>query len=229
MKPIFITDEGKKLIASAVGGGDPIRFTRISTLDPEKKTAQSTLISGVSRSGDLCEVFGILDNSEVLEGYYIHGLELFAQSAGEESGEILFGFCEENSDAFYMPAGSENSRTEVTLRIALTADCSESIILRPNSDAYASAIQVREEIARLDEVISRKITEHDLSSDVHNALLQKNNITAEKITGLGDRLDIIEIILKSDAMTNSAAVAFADLSGVEFNGIWNNTLKRIEF
>lgn len=206
MRGIVITDEGKSLLAAALGGESAISFSRICTYNGEKNVMQNTSVSGITKSGNLCEVYGILDNSEVSEGYYIEGLGLFAQSGGEE---ILFGFCEENSDAFYVPAGSENSRTEVTLRIALTADCTDKIILRPNSDAYASAVQLYEEIARLDEAIDQK--------------------TAEKITALGSRVELLETILQSEISANSSVVGFTDLEGVEFNGIWNTQLNRIEF
>lgn len=206
MKPIFITDEGKKLIAAAVGGEDPVNFTGIRTYDQEKKIAQSAPISGISRTGELCEVFGIIDNSEVREGYFIQGLGLFAQS-GE--GEILFGFCEEDSDPFYMPAGSENSRTEVTLRISLTSDCTDKIVLSPNSGAYASAALLHEEIGRLDDAITKR--------------------TDGGIADLSSRLEVLETVLLCEPMAYSTAVAFNDLDGVEFDGIWNFDLKRIEF
>ena len=209
MKPICITDEGKDLIAAVIGGENPINFTRICTFNsvvPEKKIVQSTPISGITRQGNLCEVFGVLDNSDVREGYSIEGLGLFADSAG---GEILFGFCEENSDAFYVPAGTENSRTEITLRIALTADCSDKIILSPNSDAYASAVQLTEEIARLDDEISRK--------------------TSDEILALDHRIDVLETVLQSEITAHTVVVTFGNLNGIEFNGIWNNKLSRIEF
>lgn len=216
MKPILITGEGKSLIAAAFGGEAPIKFTRITTLDAEKNTMQSTPVSGVSKSGDLCEVFGVLDNSGVSEGYCIQGLQLFAQGNSPEAPEILFGSCTEDSDAFYMPAGAVNSRTEVTVRIALTAECAENIILRPNSDAYASAVRVYEEIARLNAVIENRISDHDRVSD-------------EKILELGGRLEVLETVLQGGSMTNSAVLTFGDLNGVLFNGIWNKTLNRIEF
>lgn len=207
MKPIVITDEGKNLLAAAVSGEALIQFSRICTYDNTKKTMQSTPVSGITKAGGGCEIFGVIDNSELREGYSIEGLGVFAQS-GEE--EILFGYCEENSDAFYMPAGnSENSRTEVTLRIALTADCSDAVFLSPKSDAYASAVQLYEEIARLDDVINEK--------------------TDSKLTALEGRLEILEIILQNGSMAYSTTVAFNNNTGIEFNGIWNTTLHRLEF
>lgn len=207
MKPIVITDEGKNLLAAAVSGDALIQFSRICTYGNSKKIMQITPVSGITKAGGVCEIFGVMDNSELREGYSIEGLGVFALS-GEE--EILFGYCEENSDAFYMPAGnSENSRTEVTLRIALTADCSDKIYLSPNSDAYASAVQLREEIARLDDVINEK--------------------TDSKLTTLESRLEILESVLQSGSMENSTTVVFNNGDGIKFNGIWNTSSRRLEF
>lgn len=195
MKPIFITDEGKALIAAAVGGEDPINFTRICTFDsvyPERHIAQSALISGIARNGSLCEVFGVLDNSELCKSYCILGLGLFADT---EDGEILFGVCEEDRDAFCMPAKTDNSRTEVTLRIALTADCTDNVILSPNSDAYASAVQLREEIAGLDGRLSGKAdsdhthddryyTETEIDSKLNGKAAAAHTHNASEVSGL---------------------------------------------
>lgn len=239
MKPILITDEGKNLIASAVSGSDTISFSRICTYDHGRKIVQSTPVSGIERRGNLCGVYGILDNTQVREGYYIEGLGLFAECSG---GEILFGFCEENYDAFYMPAGNEKSRTEVTLRIELSADCPDNLInnliLRPNSDAYASAVHLQAEISRLDDrinslnfdiAITEKINEHNLDPDAHSAFLAQNNVTNAKFSALISRLDAVETVLQSDITANSAVISFADLNGAVFNGIWNNSQSRIEF
>lgn len=207
MKAIKLTDAGKALIAAAVGGEAAVNFTRIGTYGPEKNIVQQTPVSGVSRRGNLCEVFGLIDNSELCEGYSIEGLALFADNGG---GEILFGECEENSDAFYMPAGNpEKSRTEVTLIISFVCGHSEKISLAPNSGAYASAVQLEEEIARLDEALAEK-------TDTKTAQLQT-------------RLEVLETVLQSGSMENSTVLVFDGLDGMEFNGIWNFELQRIEF
>lgn len=246
MLPLHITEAGESLIASTLGGESGILFTRICTSSSEllsdaldEITAldikQSAPISGISRNGNNCEVFAVTDNSGLSEGYFIRALGLFAQSEDEE---ILFGVCVEGADAFYMPAGGVNSRTEVTLRIALSAEDSENVLLIPDTGAYASAVHLREEISRLegridaldfDDAILRKITEHDQNKEAHGELLAENGITGAEANALKARVLALETVLQCAISSNPFAAVFSDLEGLCVNGVWNTEKSRIEF
>lgn len=242
MLPLVITSAGENLISSVVGSGEGIVFTRICTSAQSLSESQlkeiasleimqSADVSGRSCSGNLCEIFSVLDNSGLMDGYFIRALGVYAQSS---SGEILFGVCIEDSDAFYMPAGSDNSRTEVTLRVALSMLNSSDISVAVSSDAYASAVLLSAEInkinSRIDaldfnESILRKIDEHNLDDGAHPALLGQN---AEIIT-LQNKVAALEIAAGTEIASNPFVVSFSNLDGVEVNGVWENSAARIAF
>lgn len=242
MLPLIITSAGENLISSMVGSGEGIVFTRICTSAQSLSESglrelasleimQSAAVSGRSCSGNLCEIFSVLDNSGLGAGYFIRALGVYAQSG---SGEILFGVCVEDSDAFYMPAGSDNSRTEVTLRVALSSLNSSDISINVGSDAYASAVQLNTEIAKLNsridaldfnDSISRKILEHNLDGGAHPALLGQN----ADIIALQNKVMALEIAAGTEISSNPFVVSFSDLNGITADGVWENSAARIAF
>ena len=241
MKELIITSAGEELAARLVGGITTARFTRVCAscgdysgrdrnslklLSELKDICQSAAVSGVRRAGpDSTEIFAAMDNKELKEGYYTRAIGLYAEDGNEN--EILFAVCADGGSPFYMPPFKGGTVSGVSYKLKVRIGDLEKMNFDVSSEVYATAIQLEDEVKRINERIDalsfeEVIVEHNESMDSHPKLLAQLN-------GLVGRVELLERAANEAITANPFSVTFGDLAGVEADGIWNSAQARLEF
>lgn len=242
MRELVITSAGEALAARLFGGITTARFTRICAscgdysaygrnslrqLSELDGVCQSTAVSGTHRVDEnTVEIYAAMDNKELKEGYYTRAVGLYAEDG--DKNEILFAVCTEDVSPFYMPPFMNGAVTGVSYKLKVRVGASENVIIDVSAEVYATAVQLEDEVKRINERIDAlsfddDIVSHNESADSHPKLLALLN-------GLTGRVDLLERAASGEITSNPFSMTFGDSEGIVLSeGIWNPAEARIEF
>lgn len=186
---LVITNKGQALLAKMIAGSGNIKFTKVSASGTEytdvhleeitslSNVKQTSLISKVALTNDdAIKVEAAFTNAELIAGYYIKTLGLYAVDPDE--GEILYAVTRETSGNCYIPAYNGITVSGLYVRLVTKVGNNQAVSLKVDQAAFATAIEVAELREELQCTIS-------VLSAVTNELSQY-------IRSLSNRLDILE-------------------------------------
>lgn len=156
MQNMVITNKGEELITKMIAGTATATFTKVQTSDYDYSSAvleeitslsnvkQEVLISSVTITDtSLVEVLARIDNSTLVDGYYIMALGLFATDSST-SEEILFGICIADQHPEYMPPFGGTTVTGASYRLNVKVDNSANVNIVIDPAAVPSMEQVQD-------------------------------------------------------------------------------------
>lgn len=242
MQDLIITSRGEQLAARLAGGIASAAFTKLcasaadysamktdelKSLDILSGICQEAAVSGVRLAeNSTIEITAAMDNLELKQGYYIRTIGLYAED--EDKNEILFAVSVEPDAPFYMPPFAGKTVSGVTYKLLAAFGGSENVTIGASSDVYASAVQLEDEVRRINERIdslsfSEEIDSHNKNERSHPKLLEKLNV-------LDGRLELVELAAGGKITANPFLVTFGNLTGLtSVTGIWNRDAARLEF
>lgn len=241
MKELIITSAGEALAARLVGGMTTARFTRICAscedysdrdrnslkqLSELDGVRQSAAVSGTRRVDPYSvEISAAMDNKELKEGYYIRAVGLYAEDG--DGNEMLFAVCTEDISPFYMPPFTNGTVSGVSYKLKVKVSDSEKVIIDASAEVYATAVQLEDEVRRINERIDALSFDDDIVS--HNESADSHPILLERLNGLAGRVELLEKAVSGEITSNPFTVTFGDLDGIMVDGIWNSAEARLEF
>lgn len=147
-KQLIITDRGQALMAKMLAGTGNVQFTKISVSDTTytdgqlpgltalSSIKQSTLISKVLRTNNVAvQVEGAVTNSEVVSGYYMRTIGLYA--IDPDLGEILYAVTIA-SQAGYMPPYNGITVSGAYFKLVTTVSNASNVSLNVDPAAVAT-------------------------------------------------------------------------------------------
>lgn len=241
MRELIITYAGEELVARLVGGITTARFTRLCASDKDYSNRdrealkrlseldgirQSVEISGTRRA-DPCsaEIFAAMDNKALNEGYYTRTIGLYAED--REGKELLFAVCSEDASPFFMPPFTGGTVSGVSYKLKVKVGNSESINISVSADVYATAVQLEDEVKRINGRIDALSFDDDIVS--HNENAASHPKLLELLDLLGERVEMLERAVSEEITANPFSVTFGNLEGVEADGIWEPAQARLSF
>lgn len=181
---LVITDKGRQLIAKVVEGNETINFTKIKTsaydysgVDSKKLTdlkdiKQEALISSVEKiSGTHVEVIGMINNSNLQEGYDIKAVGLYAINSDSE--EILYGISIPDKYPDHMPAFENKTLSAISYKLITKVDNSEQVNIELNHEGVPNITQfndLKKVVIETKEFINEHITKGILSEEGSHGL-----------------------------------------------------------
>lgn len=241
MRELIITSAGEALVARLVGGITTARFTRLCASDEDCShrdrnslralselggIRQSALISGTRRADAYsAEIFAAMDNKSLSEGYYTRTIGLYAEDG--EGSEILFAVCAEDASPFYMPPFKGGTVSGISYKLKVKVGNSEKVNIDVSAEVYATAVQLEDEVRRINERIDalsfeEEITEHNENADSHPKLL-------ELLNRLDERIELLERASIEEITSNPFSIFFSDLDGINVTGVWKPAEAQLEF
>ena len=152
---LVITIKGQTLLAKMIAGSGNIEFTKVSAfsitytdaqlkeLTELSEEKQVSLVSKVTRTNEVAiKVEAAFTNAELVEGYYIKGLGLYA--VDPDYGEILYAVTREVSGNCYMPAYNGVTVSGVYVQLVTTVGNAENVSLEVNQAAVATVGDIME-------------------------------------------------------------------------------------
>lgn len=241
MRELIITSAGESLVARLVSGGSSARFTRIRTscrdysnldknalmqLSELDGICQSAAVSGTRRVDMVSvEISAALDNKELNEGYYTRAVGLYAEDEG--GNEILFAVCAEDAYPFYMPPFTGGTVSGVSYKLKVRVSNSERIIIEASAEVYATAVQLEDEVKRINDRIDALSFDDDIVG--HNENENSHPKLLALLNRLSERVALLEKAVSGEITANPFAVTFDDLDGIIADGVWVPSEPRLEF
>lgn len=163
MNDLIITKQGQSLIAKMIAGTDTAKFTKLQTsshdytsdslelLSELTEVKQEVEVSSVQRTDtSLVQVIAAIDNKEIVDGYYIRTIGLFAKDSKEN--EILYAIATDDKPD-YMPAFGGKTVSGVTYRLNTKVDVANQVIIELNPANSATI----EQVENLEKVVNTHI------------------------------------------------------------------------
>lgn len=181
----ILTTKGKALAAKVeagtcklsftklkVGNGQPTSLEGLTDLASPKQTI--TISSCTASDSGVCDVEGVLTNSDVETGYYLRELGLFATDP--DAGEILYAVTTDSNPDYWQAKDSATALAiALHMQIAITSADSVSASLDPSGLVSVADLET-----------------HNTSATAHANLLQVTK-TADKPASMADRGLWVEI------------------------------------
>lgn len=159
----ILTTKGQSLVAKMLAGSSGVEFTKLCTssatytenqlesLMELNNVEQTSLISKVTRTNDVAiKVEGVFTNVELVEGYYMRALGLYALDPNE--GEILYGVATETSGNCYLAPYNGVTVATAYIQLYTTVGNADSVSLEVDTGVYATIgdiMELENEIADL--------------------------------------------------------------------------------
>lgn len=153
-----------------------------------------------------------------------HGV--FAEDPDE--GEILLYVG--NLGAYYEPVPVRGPNDPVTSReypVSIGVAEGVEVVLGYMASAYMTAEDV--EVYCTTTILPILRAEAQRPIDEHNADPEAHPYLQDMISGIDDRLSLLELMFRTDVSGNAFTVTFKSLEGTVVTGVWNQPLARLEF
>lgn len=189
MRDVILTNVGKNLLQRAGAGETKIKFASMatsSTVYIESQIPnmveiadikQTSLVSSIEKRDDMIVISAPIQNADLLEGYYIHTLGIYAED--DNQNLILYAVSLADDNPEYMPPGTQQ---DIGIIFKVNSRIQDSEFVDFTIDPAASATmeqveQVRSEV----EGVQQELTVHkegNPSSDegVHGLRIRNKNI-----------------------------------------------------
>lgn len=152
MNDLIITKQGQSLIAKMIAGTDTAKFTKLQTsshdytsdslelLSELTEVKQEVEVSSVQRTDtSLVQVIAAIDNKEIVDGYYVRTIGLFAKDS--KQNEILYAIATDDKPD-YMPAFGGKTVSGISYRLNTKVDVANQVIIELNPANSATIEQV---------------------------------------------------------------------------------------
>lgn len=163
MNDLIITKQGQSLIAKMIAGTDTAKFTKLQTsshdytsdslelLSELTEVKQEVEVSSVQRTDtSLVQVIAAIDNKEIIDGYYVRTIGLFAKDSKEN--EILYAIATDDKPD-YMPAFGGKTVSGISYRLNTKVDVANQVIIELNPANSATI----EQVENLEKVVNTHI------------------------------------------------------------------------
>ena len=163
MNDLIITKQGQSLIAKMIAGTDTAKFTKLQTsshdytsdslelLSELTEVKQEVEVSSVQRTDtSLVQVIAAIDNKEIVDGYYVRTIGLFAKDSKEN--EILYAIATDDKPD-YMPAFGGKTVSGISYRLNTKVDVANQVIIELNPANSATI----EQVENLEKVVNTHI------------------------------------------------------------------------
>lgn len=184
-KGAILTTKGKALAAKVEAGSCKLAFTKLKVGDGQPSSLEGltdlvspqqiiTISSCTASDTGVCDVEGVLTNSDVTTGYYLRELGLFATDP--DAGEILYAVSTDANPDYWQAKDSATALAIVLhMQIAITSADSVTATLDPSGLVSVEDLQT-----------------HNTATDAHANLIQVTT-TADKPASMADRGLWVEI------------------------------------
>lgn len=241
MRNLIVTAAGEALVARLVAGDAEARFTRVCASSEDYSAWESSAMKALTELEGICqtvpvsgtrradpytvEIYAAMDNKTLEAGYYTRTIGLYAEDP--DGNEILFAVCVEPESPFYMPSFAGKTVSGVSYKLRVKVSNSEKISIEASADVYATAVQLNNEVKRINERIDGLSFEDEIKK--HNESEESHPKILEKLREFSGRLALVELAASDEITANPFSVTFGDLDGIKADGLWNDTQARIEF
>lgn len=163
MNDLIITKQGQSLIAKMIAGTDTAKFTKLQTsshdytsdslelLSELTEVKQEVEVSSVQRTDtSLVQVIAAIDNKEIVDGYYVRTIGLFAKDSKEN--EILYAIATDDKPD-YMPAFGGKTVSGISYKLNTKVDVANQVIIELNPANSATI----EQVENLEKVVNTHI------------------------------------------------------------------------
>ena len=235
-----ITDKGQNLIAKLMTGKQ-LTLSRImvgSGLCPDD-TEPRTLTDLVQPVAAATSTVPVYDGASVnmtveyrsnlnggLErGFWLNEFGVFA--IDPDDGEILIYYgCLGDYPQWVSPA----SDTGVDVRrfpITIVIEGSSGVKADYSYEAWITAEDMKEYCTA--SLLPLLLVESEKQIKTHDADEEAHPQIRNTVSNLDARLSLLELIINTDVTGNPFTVTFGNLDGIDVEGVWNATSKRVEF
>ena len=241
MQDLIITTRGERLAARLAGGIGHAVFTKVRASSADLSAWETDGIKALAELPDICqeaavsnvrltdnstiEVTAAMDNLELDSGYYVRTIGLYAEDG--DKNEILFAVSIEPGEPFYMPPFAGKTVSGAAYKLMVKMSGSENVVLGASADVYATAVQLEDEVKRL----NKRIDELTFTAEInaHNENARSHPTILNKLTALDRRLELVELAAGDNITANPFSVTFPNLDGITTDGIWNEAAARLSF
>lgn len=163
MNDLIITKQGQSLIAKMIAGTDTAKFTKLQTsshdytsdslelLSELTEVKQEVEVSSVQKTDtSLVQVIAAIDNKEIVDGYYVRTIGLFAKDS--KQNEILYAIATDDKPD-YMPAFGGKTVSGISYRLNTKVDVANQVIIELNPANSATI----EQVENLEKVVNTHI------------------------------------------------------------------------
>ncbi|MBS6062648.1 MAG: hypothetical protein KH972_02130 [Peptostreptococcaceae bacterium] len=163
MNDLIITKQGQSLIAKMIAGTDTAKFTKLQTsshdytsdslelLSELTEVKQEVEVSSVKKTDtSLVQVVAAIDNKEIVDGYYVRTIGLFAKDS--KQNEILYAIATDDKPD-YMPAFGGKTVSGISYRLNTKVDVANQVIIELNPANSATI----EQVENLEKVVNTHI------------------------------------------------------------------------
>lgn len=210
MNDLIITKQGQSLIAKMIAGTDTAKFTKLQTsshdytsdslelLSKLTEVKQEVEVSSVQRTDtSLVQVIAAIDNKEIVDGYYVRTIGLFAKDS--KQNEILYAVATDDKPD-YMPAFGGKTVSGISYRLNTKVDVANQVIIELNPANSATI----EQVENLEKVV--------------NTHIEKSVVGEEGVHGLryfDDELQIKGVEGWASAGTGGGGIAPSNVIGAK--------------
>lgn len=179
---LVTTEKGRALMIKMLTGVEKIKFTKICASNEKYSESQLenlTSLDDVRQTGVVSKMTQVDDttikvetaftNTNLLEGYYMRTLGLYAEDPDE--GEILYAACIASDDNCYMPPDNGTTSTGVYINMYQTVGNADNVLLDVDSGVFATIGNIQE--------LTQWLNSHTDDTD------NPHNVTKQQL-GLGD-------------------------------------------
>lgn len=145
-----------------------------------------------------------------------------------DEGEVLLYYA--NLGAYYEPVPARRANEPVVSReypVSIGVAEDTEVILDYMASAYMTAEDVETYCAA--DLLPRLLDETRAIIDAHNEAPDAHPALQSDMDALDARLMLMELMYNTDVSGNPFIVTFGTLDGASVEGVWNETLKRVEF
>lgn len=145
-----------------------------------------------------------------------------------DEGEILLYYA--NLGVYYEPVPAHRPNDPITSReypVSIGVAEGVEVVLDYMASAYMTAEDV--EVYCTTTILPMLLAEAQRLIDEHNADPEPHPYLQGLISGIDFRLSLLELMYNTDVSGNQFTVTFESLEGAAVAGVWNETLKRVEF
>ena len=243
---IVLTRRGRELISKVLATSKPLEITGVmvgsgecpeDTFPGELTGLVEPVAEGTSTvpsyNGDTIRMtveYRSDLNGGLERGFWLREFCVMAKDPDPDEGEdekvmLVYGcLCDYPQ---YVSAYSEGRIDTRRFPICIVIGEGANVVIDFSPEAFMTAEDVQEYcvtviLPNLLEEMRRMVSEHNLSDEAHPTL-------RNAFSNMDSRLTLLEMMYNKDVTGNPFSVTFEDLEDVTVEGVWNQTMARIEF
>lgn len=222
---------GRKItVVAAYGGTGTVAPELLAEQTDLVDTRQELHILGEEDGADGKTIQVQVHNAKVLTEYELNQVGVYAALDVDKDPDAprRLLFIMQDEKGVTIPAASEASfLLELYCMIGITNNGRFDVSV--STAGVVTATYMREALKKAVAAHNGDKTAHqDIREALASAAADGEDL-GSNLAGLDARLELLELMYRTQVNGNPFTVSFSDMSGLEVTGVWNETLKRVEF